>query len=119
MNHKLLEDETKDVSWADLTQEERTELIVRQAVFIELTRKYIQISAVHATDMRNLLIMLAIVLVMNLFSADNRIIILSLLTSQILVTLFSKVSYSTISSDLEETKKSYSEFIKSKQRKNT
>lgn len=119
MSHKLIDDQIPDINWADLSQEERTELIVRQAVFIDLTRKYVQIGSVHSTDLRNVLIMLFMVFVMNIFSADNRVIILSLLTSQILVTLISKLSYVAISSDLDATKKSYADFIKSKQRKNT
>jgi diacylglycerol kinase len=119
MNNSTPEEQVVDIDWSSLSQDEKTELIVRQAVYNEFSKKLIHAAAIHGSDVRNLLISMMIVIVLDLFSVDGRNILLSLIGTQIFFTLFSKVISSAVTKQVEEVKKSYLEFLKTKLKKDT
>ena len=110
------EEQLMEVDWTSLNEKDRAELIVRQAVYIETSRKFVHAMAVHSADVRSLLICMLIVLVMSLFSVDNRTTILTLIGVHIIFTLISKLSYSSVLSTLEDLRKSYTQFLREKKK---
>lgn len=112
------EEQLMEVDWSSLSEKDRAELVVRQAVYIETSRKFVHAMAVHGADTRSLLICMLIVLVMSLFGVDNRTTILTLVGVHIAFTLISKLSYSSILATLEELRQSYTQFLKDKRKKN-
>jgi len=107
-----------DLEWSALTEQEKTELILRQTIYIETSRKFVHALAVHGTDVRNLMLNMMIVLTLSLFNVDTRNTILALLGTQLFFTVISKLISLGVLKQLEDLRKAYIQFIKDKKSKN-
>jgi hypothetical protein len=111
------EEEVRGVDWSVLSEKEKSELIINQAIYIDLSRKFIRSLAVHGADIRNLILSMCIVLAMASFDVDNKNIIFSMIAAQLLFAFSSKVEESSTVLQLEEARKNYINLLQSKKKK--
>lgn len=111
------EEAAQELDWSSLTEQERAELILSQAVYVELSRKFIHALAMYGTDVRNLILSMAIVLLLNFLSLDNKTVILAMLGFQMFFCFLSKVSETSTLRQLEDARKNYISVIKQKRKK--
>lgn len=113
------EDQLLNLDWTSLSEAERTEFIIRQATYIELTRKFIHATAVYSADVRNIFLSLFLVLVLLMFQADIKNVVLAIFTMQFLFTASSKAVAFSVQKQLNVLRDSYLQFIKEKSNKKT
>jgi len=113
---RLPEDELNQLDWNSLDQEERTELIVRQTIYLETLRKYVHSDAVYSSTLRDLFIAMFVVLALSFFNFDSKNIVLSLVASHIFFVIVSRIALHSSAKQLDEMKDSYARFIKSKKK---
>ena len=116
MSPEKLEQEILSVDWYSLSDEEKTELLSKQAVYIDMSRKFIHVLANHGTDVRNLITAMSLTLILNFFNFDNKEIILAILGAQIINTLVSKANQVSIIEQLENARKNYINALRSKKK---
>jgi hypothetical protein len=113
------EEQLLNLDWTSLTEAERTEFIIRQATYIELTRKFIHATAVHAADVRNIFLSLLLVLILLIFQTDIKFVIMAIFTVQTLFTISSKATAFSVQKQLSVLRDSYLQFLKEKSNKKT
>lgn len=116
MSPEKLEQEILSIDWHSLTDEEKTDLLSKQAVYIDVSRKFIHILANHSTDVRNLITAMSLALILNFLNFDNKQIILAILGGQIINTIVSKANQVSIIEQLENARKNYINALCSKKK---
>ncbi len=119
MSPEIPEELLLDIDWSALTDQDKAQLLIHQTLYIDASRKFIHSYAAHGTDIRNLLLCMAIALVFSLFGFENKNIILSMLAVQTFFTLASKGSFLLMTKNLEGLRQDYTRFLKEKKKKNT
>jgi hypothetical protein len=113
------EEQLLNLDWSSLSEAERTEFIVRQATYIELSRKFIHATAVYAADVRNIFLSMLLVLVLLLFNSDIKNVVMAVFTMQVLFTISSKATAVSVQKQLNLLRDSYLQFLKEKSCKKT
>lgn len=111
------EEQLLNLDWASLTEAERTEFIIRQATYIELTRKFIHTTAVYATDVRNIFLSMLLVLILLLFQTDTKNVVMAIFSMQVLFTISSKATSVSVQKQLDIFRDSHLQFLKEKSNK--
>jgi hypothetical protein len=115
MNQDSIEEHVSKIDWNSLSHTDRSELILRQLLYFELTKKFVHTTAVYGSDVRGLLTSMFVVLVLSFLNTDIKNVILSLLGLQILFVVMSRISVFVVKNQFDEMKNSYLEFLKKKQ----
>ena len=116
MKNESPEDHVLKIDWKEMDEKERTELILRHAVYIELHRKFVHVRAVYGSDIRSLLSSFVLVVALLTFRVDPRYIALSLLGMQILFAAISRLSTYFVEAELETMRVNYIDYLKSRKR---
>jgi len=113
------EEQLLKLDWASLTESERIEFIIRQATYVELSRKFVHATAVYSTNIRNIFLMMLLVLILLLFNTDVKNIVMAIFSVQALFTISSKATALSIQQQLGILRDSYLLFLKEKNDKKT
>jgi hypothetical protein len=116
-------DEDTDVSifnidWASLSEIDKSAIIIEHIKYVNLSRKAVEATGSYTSNIRSLFMMMILTLTMSLQSFENKTIIIAVIGSQFLKTLFSRVFENTVFTSADEAKKHLLEFMIKKTLKN-
>lgn len=117
MSEKSPEDLILDLDWNEMSEKDRSEFVLRHAVYVELVRRRVHVRAVYGADVRSLLVSLGLVFVLSMLRIETTTIIMALLAVQAFFTVASRLLSFFVDAQVDETRVDYIEFLKRKRKK--
>jgi len=103
-----------ELDWENISSELKEEILKEHIQYIALSRKVIGAAGSYVANMRTLILMLLVSFILVLQGAENRTIVLTIISLQFLKTLFSRLFEANLNAAHVESQKNFIKFLKKK-----
>lgn len=100
-----------DLDWAALSESQKSAIIVEHVKLIDVSRRATRASGAHISNIRSLFLMMIVALAMGLQNFDNKTIILTMISFQLLKSLSTRLIEVRLHSLVEKAKQELAKFM--------
>lgn len=103
-----------DIDWTSVPEHTKEEILKGHINCITLARRTVGATGSYIANVRSLMMMLFISLALSLQGAENRTIVLTIVSLQFAKTLFARLFEANLNTALEDARKDFTKFLKRK-----
>lgn len=103
-----------EVDWTNVPEGTKEEILKEHIHCITLSRRTVGATGSYIANIRSLMMMLFVSLALSLQGAENRTIVLTIVSLQFAKTLFARLFEANLSTALEEARNNFTKFLKRK-----
>lgn len=111
MKSQLEEPNLFELDWASMPESIKSKVLNEYIRYTSLSRRIIGVTGSYKANLRSLMIMLFISLALTLNGAENRTIVLAIVSLQFLKTLFTRIFEANLHATLDLANKNFIDFL--------
>jgi hypothetical protein len=114
MNHETFDADLYQIDWTDVPERTKQEIIKQHLSYVTLSRRVENASGAYIANLRSLMISMLISLAMVIRGAENRKILLAVISFQFAKTFLSRLFEANLFAALDIAKKDFASFLNRK-----